>query len=69
MHKSYSIDTTAIEHIFYSYLNCYTFPKRVFQLNEDKEYWTYHHIINGEFGWVKMNCWKMDYVLRRVFQD
>ena len=52
VHKSYSIDTTAIEHIFYSYLNCYTFPKRVFQLNDDKEYWAYHHI-NGKFGWVK----------------
>lgn len=52
VHKFYSIDTTAIEHIFYSYLNCYTFPKRVFQLNDDKEYWAYHHI-NGKFGWVK----------------
>ena len=52
VHKSYSIDTTVIEHIFYSYLNCYTFPKRVYQLNDDKEYWAHHHI-NGYFGWVK----------------
>ena len=50
--KFYSIDTTIIEHIFYSYLECYTFPKNVYQLNNDKYYWNSHHI-NGYFGWIE----------------
>lgn len=52
VHKSYNIDTTTIEHIFYSYLDCYTFPSKVYQLNNDKEYWNFHHI-NGYFGWIE----------------
>lgn len=38
--------------LVYAFLKCYTFPKNVFRLNNQKTYWRERNI-NGYFKWVK----------------
>ena len=48
-----NISFKEISHIFYSYLDCYTFTDNVWNKNKDSVFWRQHHIDNGAFGWVK----------------
>ncbi|KYG82797.1 reverse transcriptase domain-containing protein [Roseivirga echinicomitans] len=41
------------EHLFYSYLNCYSFNKSVYPLNKDQAYFSKYNITNGVFEWVE----------------
>lgn len=41
------------EHIFYSYLDCYSFNKTVLPLNKNQDYFAKYNISNGIFEWVK----------------
>jgi hypothetical protein len=41
------------EHLFYSYLNCYSFNKSVYPLNNKQDYFSDYNITNGVFEWVE----------------
>ncbi len=41
------------EHLFYSYLACYSFNKTVYPLNKNQEYFEKYNISNGVFEWVE----------------
>ena len=44
---------TAIEHLFLSYLNCFTFPKVVYSCNRKPVYWKEQKVENGFFKWIE----------------
>jgi hypothetical protein len=47
------------ERIFYSYLKSYTFPAKVYLLNDDVKYWKKHNIPKGRFEWVEDDLIKL----------
>ena len=49
-----NLNTEIVERIFYSYLQCYSFPMQVYKLNNDKTYWAQQqNIKKGRFEWIE----------------
>ena len=46
------IEIDIVRKLFYKYLNCYTFYKNVYVLNNNCAFWDRYKIPNGYFGWV-----------------
>lgn len=49
------------ERIFYLYLDCYSFNKSVYPLNNDQDYFSKFKIVNGTFEWVKEDLLTLHY--------
>lgn len=49
------------EHLFYSYLDCYSFNKSVYPLNNNQEYFSEFNIKNGVFEWVEKDLLEKHY--------
>jgi hypothetical protein len=53
--------SSAAEKIFYSYLDCYSFNKSVYPLNNNQDYFSKFKITNGAFEWVEKDLLKHHY--------